>query len=144
MNPNIEFEELKKQLFELGFNEEKINQLLDLALEDAIDIVIADLSENADESVLTQLEELIQTPINTQQEAIDRISQIFVKAYGDMAETKKFEYINQYLRDVIEDAKSIKEQMEKYQAGDPTAVAAVQSNIGDPDAQAIQDFIDGK
>ncbi|HBB64465.1 MAG: hypothetical protein UR34_C0001G0003 [candidate division WS6 bacterium GW2011_GWC1_33_20] len=144
MNPNIEFEELKKQLFELGFNEEKINQLLDLALEDAIDIVIADLSENADESVLTQLEELIQTPINTQQEAIDRISQIFVKAYGDMAETKKFEYINQYLRDVIEDAKSIKEQMEKYQAGDPTAVAAVQSNIGDPDAQAIQDFIDDK
>jgi hypothetical protein len=46
------------------------------------------------------------------------------------------------MKETVEITKKSKDLFDRYQQGDPTAVATIQSNMGDPDVQAIKDHIE--
>jgi len=141
MDYKNEYEQLIQQLRDLGFDEEKLNQLLDLAIDETVDLAVSDLSENLDEQILAEIAEEIQKEIPDKEKAKKVLDMIFQKGYGEKAEQKKYEYMNQYLRETLELAKNSKELMDKYNQGDPTAVASVQANMNNPDTEDIKKYL---
>jgi hypothetical protein len=140
MNTNIE--QKKEELRSLAFTDEKINQLLDLATEEAIDIAVADAGEKLSNEELETLAQEIDKPIKNAQDATERLNAIFQAVYKDQAESKKIELIDNYLQDSIDMTKNMKNLAESYAKGDPRAVANVKSNLNTPEAKKIQSIID--
>ena len=137
MDTAQQIEDVKTQLKEIGFDEGKLNQLMDLAAEEAIDIAMEDLAETASDEILEQLATESEKEIQTQEEAIARINKIFEIAYGVEAEQKKLNAILTYLQGTLEQTKQAKDLLKRYEAGDPTAVAQVKAQEGNPDTQEI-------
>ena len=144
MDPQAEFESLKQELFSLGFDQAKFDELLEIAAQEAVAIAIEDLESIEDEQALEELSTLMNTPVADKTEAEERINKLFSTAYGQEAESKKLALIVNYLKETVEITKGSKDLMARYEAGDPTAVASVQSNMGDPEVQAIQDLVNNK
>jgi phosphoribosylformylglycinamidine (FGAM) synthase PurS component len=138
------FEQLKQQLRDLGFEEEKLNQLLDLAVEEVIDYALNELKLDENAQALEELSNEMTEDINSIEGAKANIDLIFTKLYKEEAVNKKFELLNAYLEETIELTKNAKDLMQRYAAGDPTAIATVQANINDPEAKAIQDKLDNE
>jgi len=132
----MDIEQLKNELRALGFDDEKINGLMDLAAEEALDTAMEDIGNLEDDAVL---EELAQITSNTTMDNASKLNMIFEKAYGANANSKKLELLTNYLRSVIEDTKKAKDLYTRYQAGDPAAVAQIKAQEGNPDVQAIVD-----
>ena len=137
MDTAQQIENTKAQLREVGFDEDRLNQLLDLAAEEAIDIAMEDLAETASDEVLDQLASGSKDEITTPEQAVERINKVFESAYGPNAEQKKLELILAYLQETLEQTKQAKDLLQRYQAGDPTAVAQVKAQEGNPDTQEI-------
>lgn len=144
MNPQEEFESLKQELFSLGFNQPKFDELLELAAQEAVAIALEDLELIEDEQKLEELSTLMNTPVNDKSEAEERINKLFITAYGQEAESKKLALVINYLKETVEITKSSKDLMARYEAGDPTAIASVQSNIDEQEVQAVQDLVNSK
>ncbi len=136
---NNEFEQLKQELMSLGFDKAKFNELLDIATEEAIDKTMEQLSETLTDEELDNITQKLENPLNSRDDAMQRINMLFQKAYGENAENKKYELINDYLKKTLELTKESKDLLQRYQQGDPKAVATVQSHADDPDAKDIQD-----
>lgn len=132
-------ENLKNELKTLGFDDEKINQLLDLAAEDLIEETLDYLAENLDEQTLDTLAQQTGNPVSTLEEAQTKLNMILEKAYGTEAENKKGEFLVNYLETTIEDTKKAKDLYNRYQAGDPSAVATIKAQEGNPDIQQVID-----
>lgn len=132
------FENLKQQLRDLGFTEDKLNQLLDLAVEEVIDYALNELKLDDNEKALEELSNEITVDVNDINTAKANIDLIFSKLYGAQSQSKKFELLNAYLEETIEMAKNAKDLLQRYQAGDPTAIAQVQANMNTPEALEIQ------
>lgn len=139
MDYSTEIENLKNELKTLGFDDDKINQLLDLAAEEFIEEALDYLVENTDDATLEMISQEMEKPITTPEEAQAKLTMLLDKAYGTEAENKKGEILVNYLRTTIEDTKKAKDLYDRYQAGDPGAVAAIKAQEGDPDAQEIMD-----
>ncbi|HNW23157.1 MAG TPA: hypothetical protein PKH06_00095 [Candidatus Dojkabacteria bacterium] len=139
MDYSIEIENLKNELKTLGFDDEKINQLLDLAAEELIEEALDYLAENTDEQTLDTLAQEMEKPVSTTEDAQTRLNMVLEKAYGMQAEEKKGEFLYNYLKTTLEDTKKAKDLYDRYQSGDPSAVAAIKAQEGDPDAQEIID-----
>lgn len=137
MDTAQQIENLKTQLKEVGFDEDKLNQLLDLATEEVIDIAMEDLAETASDEVLEQLASVSENEITTPEQALERINKVFEAAYGPEAEQKKGELIIAYLQETLEQTKQAKDLLKRYQDGDPTAVAQIKAQEGNPDTQEI-------
>jgi hypothetical protein len=138
---NNEFEQLKQELLSLGFDETKFNELLDIATEEAIDITMEKLSQTLSDEELDSITKELERPLNNKNDATQRINMLFQKAYRDNAENKKLELVNNYLRKTVDLTKESKDLLERYQQGDPKAVATVQSHADDPDVKDIQNSI---
>lgn len=132
----MDIEQLKSELRSLGFTEEKLNQLMDLAAQEVLDIALEDLESTADDATLEEMAVMMES--NTE-DTTKKLNMIFEKAYGVNAENKKLELLTAYLKSVIEDTKKAKDLYARYQAGDPAAVATVKAQEGNPDVQAIVD-----
>lgn len=130
------------ELKSLGFEDDKINQLLDLAAEEALDVALNEIDEKLNDQELEELSKQLEKPIQTKEDAEEKLDLIFNKVYGENAENKKLELINKYMRETLEITKKSKDLFDRYQQGDPTAVATIQSNMGDSDVQAIKDHIE--
>lgn len=139
---NTDLQQSIDELKSLGFENDKINQLLDLAAEEALDVALDEIDEKLNDQELEELSKQLEKPIQTKEDAKDKLDLIFNKVYGENAENKKLELINKYMRETIEITKKSKDLFDRYQQGDPTAVATIQSNMGDPDVQAIKDHIE--
>jgi len=137
MDYTNEIENVKNELKAIGFDDEKLNMLMDLAAEEALDIAIDTLGENADESTLEMVAQEMGKQITNQQEAIARLNMIFEKAFGPEAENKKNEALLNYLRTTLEDTKKAKDLYSRYQAGDPAAIATIKAQEGNPDVEQI-------
>lgn len=137
MDTNQQIEDIKNQLRAEGFDEEKLGKLIDLAAEECLDIALQDLENNASDEVLEQLGSEPDTEIQTKEEAMDRVAKVFVAAYGENADQKKLEMMLAYLQDTLEQTKKAKDLLQKYEAGDPSAVAQVKAQEGNPDVQEI-------
>ncbi len=142
MDLNQQIEDIKNQLKAEGFDEEKLNKLMDLATEEVLDLALQDLENNASDEVLEQLGNEPDTEIQTKEEAMDRIAKVFVAAYGENADQKKLEMILSYLQDTLEQTKKAKDLLQKYQAGDPSAVAQVKAQEGNPDVDEVMKYMD--
>jgi DNA-binding transcriptional MerR regulator len=136
MNNNLE--QLMVELKNLGFTQENIEKILNLATEEALDLAIGDL-ENLSDQDLEALANELDKPINSVDDSKIAADHIFTKAYGTEAENKKIEYLTKYLENVIEETKKSKDLLTRYQQGDPTAVATLESNKDNPDVQAVRD-----
>ena len=141
MDYSTEIENLKNELKTLGFDDDKINQLLDLAAEELIEEALDYLAENSDDATLEMISQEMEKPITTPLEAQAKLVMLLEKAYGTEAENKKGEFLFNYLKTTIEDTKRAKDLYDRYQTGDPSAVAAIKAQEGDPDAQEIIDRI---
>ena len=139
MDYSIEIENLKNELKTLEFDDEKINQLLDLAAEELIEEALDYLAENTDEQTLDTLAQEMEKPVSTTEDAQTRLNMVLEKAYGMQAEEKKGEFLYNYLKTTLEDTMKAKDLYDRYQSGDPSAVAAIKAQEGDPDAQEIID-----
>jgi len=139
MDYSIEIQNLKNELKTLGFDDDKINQLLDLAAEDLIEEALDYLAEYTDEETLDTLANEMKKDVSTIQEAQIRLNMIVNKAYGNQAEEKKSEFLYNYLKAVVDDTKKAKDLYDRYQSGDPSAVVAIKAQEGNPDAQQIID-----
>lgn len=135
MDYTAEIENVKNELRSLGFTEDKLNQLLDLATQEALSIALEDLKESSD--TLDDISSLLENTPTTAEDAINQLNMVFQKAYGDNYENKKLELIYQYLKQTAEDTKSAKDLYARYQAGDPSAVAFVKSQENNPDVQDL-------
>ncbi len=132
----MDIEQLKSELRSLGFTEEKLNQLMDLAAQEVLDIALEDLDSTADDATLEQMAQMMES---SSEDATKKLNMIFEKAYGPNAENKKMELLTAYLNSVIEDTQKAKDLYARYQAGDPAAVAQIKAQEGNPDVQAIVD-----
>ncbi len=139
---NTDLQQSIDELKSLGFENDKINQLLDLAAEEALDVALNEIDEKLNDQELEELSKQLEKPIQTKEDAKEKLDLIFIKVYGENAENKKLELINKYMRETIEITKKSKDLFDRYQQGDPTAVATIQSNMGDPDVQSIKDHIE--
>lgn len=134
----MDIEQLKSELRSLGFTEEKLDQLMDLAAQEVLEIALEDLGTTADDATLEQMAQMMESP---SEDAAKKLNMIFEKAYGPNAENKKLELLTTYLKEVIEDTKKAKDLYTRYQAGDPTAIATVKAQEGNPDVQKIADMM---
>jgi len=141
MDYTTEIENIKNELKAIGFNEEKLNQLIDLAAEELLQEAIDTLGETADDATLETVAQEMNKQITTQEEAQARIDMVFQKAYGMEAENKKNEFLLNYLKATLEDTKKAKDLYNRYQAGDPSAVATVKAQEGNPDVQKVVDMM---
>jgi phosphoglycolate phosphatase-like HAD superfamily hydrolase len=141
MDTKQQIEEVKTQLKAEGFDDNKLNQLLDLAAEDALDTALQDLGNNAPDEIIEQLSKEPDTEIQTQEEAMSRIEKVFATAYGENAEQKKLELILSYLQETLEQTKQAKDLYDRYQAGDPTAVAQVKAQENNPDVDEVVKYM---
>jgi hypothetical protein len=139
MDYSTEIENLKNELRALGLDDDKLNQLLDLVAEELLDEAIDYIGENSDEQTLEMISQEMEKPVNSPEEAQTRLNMVIEKAYGMEAENRKGEFFVNYLKSFIEDTKKAKDLYDRYQSGDPTAVAAIKAQEGDPDAQEIID-----
>ena len=141
MDYETQLQNAKQKLLELGFTEEKYNELMELAAEEIMDVALADLQEK-DITILEELEKnLIEQP-TTIEEANRNIQLIFTSAYGEKAEDTKQKMLLEYLNMTIQETVAAKDLLERYQAGDPTAIAAIEANKDNPDAQELAKYIE--
>ena len=139
---NTELEQYINELKSFGFKDDEINQLLDLAAEEALDTALSEIDEKLNDQQLEELSKQLEKPIQTKEDAKEKLDLIFTKVYGENAETKKVELITKYMKETVEITKKSKDLIDRYQQGDPTAIATIESNMGDPDVQAIKDHIE--
>lgn len=132
-----QIEEIKQKLFSVGFTEEKYNELLQLASEEIMEEALNELQDK-DVAILESLESnLIEEP-KTLEDANRNIQLIFSTAYGNQAEQTRQRMILEYLNDTLQQTIATKDLLQRYQAGDPTAVASIESNKNNPE---VQEFI---
>lgn len=136
MDYQKEIEEVKKKLFELGFSEEKYNQLLEMAAQEALHKATEQLQEKGDLETLQ--EKLIENP-STKEEAIQNVNLIFNTAYGEKSEDMQNTLVLEYLKETAEVTEKSKDLVKRYAQGDPTAVAQIDSNKDNPELEEILD-----
>lgn len=134
MDYTVEIEKIKNELMSLGFTEKKYNELTELAAEEVLDIALLDLQKK-DENTFNTLDQNLKENISSKEEAENNIQEIFKAAYGEEAENTKVKLVYEYLQGALEQAKNTKDLLQKYQAGDPTAVATINTNKDNPDIQ---------
>ena len=137
----MDIEQIKNELRTLGFTEEKLNQLVELAAEEALHTAIEDLQATASDSTLEELAKTLENPPISKEDASSKLDSIFEGAYGLNAENKKEELVLNYLRQTIEDTKKTKDLYNRYQSGDPVAIATIKAQEGNPDVKEILDLM---
>lgn len=136
-----ELEQVQNELRTLGFTEDKLNQLMDLAAEEALYQALEELKNTANDGALEELANMFENQAVDQTEAARRLNLIFEKAYGADADIKKQQLVLSYLKQTLEDTKKAKDLYDRYQAGDPTAVATIKAQEGNPDVKKVQDLM---
>ncbi len=76
------------------------------------------------------------------EEANQNLQKIFTAAYGEQAEQMKQKMLLEYLNHVVTETTTTKDLLTRYQAGDPTAVAAIESNKNNPEVQEFVQYME--
>jgi hypothetical protein len=131
-----QIEETKNKLKDNGFTEEDISKLTALAINNAVDIALNDLQDKDPEIIAQLNQDLSQTQATTEN-AMQKLNTIFNQVYGVEANTKKQELVLNYLQESLEHLDKVKDLLNRYKAGDPSAIAAISAQEGNPDVQNI-------
>ena len=136
----MDIEQIKDELRSAGFTENKLNELLELASQEAVATAL-DVLKDSEEETLDEISAQVQNPPMNEDDALKQLNLIFQKAYGDNYEAKRLELIAQYLQQTLEETKAAQDLLTRYQAGDPTAVATIKAQEGNPDVQKLVDMM---
>ena len=136
MDYTQQIEAAKQELLSLGFTEEKYNKLLELALEELVDNALNELQEK-DMEALQNLESKLIPDVTSLDEANKNLDLILSVAYGEKAFETKQKMLADYLNLTIEETKSVKDLLQRYQAGDPTAIAAIEAQKDNPELEEL-------
>jgi len=136
----MDIEQIKNELRSAGFTENKLNELLELASQEAVATAL-DVLKDSEEETLDEISAQVQNPPMNEDDALKQLNLIFQKAYGDNYEAKRLELIAQYLQQTLEETKAAQDLLTRYQAGDPTAVATIKAQEGNPDVQKLVDMM---
>ena len=140
MDYKQQIEEAKKELLSLGFTEEKYNKLLEWALEELVDNALNELQEK-DMEALQDLESKLIPDVTSIDEANKNLDLILSVAYGEKAFETKQKMLADYLSLTIEETKSVKDLLQRYQAGDPTAIAAIEAQKDNPELEELIKYL---
>lgn len=138
MENNTEYNDLLDQLRQLGFDENRINKVLDLALEEMFDTAMEDLEISENISNIDKIKEISQKPLVNPTDGIERMNEIFTIIYGEESEKKRYDFLVQYLKNIIDITKKAKEVMNKYNMGDPDTIQQVNNKLN---TQEVQDIL---
>lgn len=140
MDNTQQIEAAKQELLALGFTEEKYNKLIELALEEMVDNALNELQE-IDLEGLQQLESQLIPEVKSLEEAEKNLELIFSAAYGEKANETKQQMLLDYLFMTIEETKAAKDLLQRYQAGDPTAIAAIEAQKDNPELEELMEYL---
>ena len=140
MDYTQQIEAAKQELLSLGFTEEKYNKLLELALEELVDNALNELQEK-DMEALQNLESKLIPDVTSLDEANKNLDLILSVAYGEKAFETKQKMLADYLNLTIEETKSVKDLLQRYQAGDPTAIAAIEAQKDNPELEELIKYL---
>lgn len=134
-----EITNLIEELKNLGFNKEQVEELMKVAEQEIIDLVIDDFSLNAEPKVLDEYLEKFTNAKNSPSELTNLLNEIIAIQYGqENIQKRKEQLLKGYLRDIISTIKQTKELFEKYKQGDAEAVKFVEEAKKNP---AIMEFV---
>ncbi len=140
MDNTQQIEAAKQELLSLGFTEEKYNKLIELALEEMVDNALNELQE-IDLEGLEKLESQLIPEVKSLEEAEKNLELIFSAAYGEKANETKQQMLLDYLFMTIEETKAAKDLLQRYQAGDPTAIAAIEAQKDNPELEELMEYL---
>lgn len=140
MDNTQQIEAAKQELLSLGFTEEKYNKLIELALEEMVDNALNELQE-IDLEGLQKLESQLIPEVKSLEEAEKNLELIFSAAYGEKANETKQQMLLDYLFMTIEETKAAKDLLQRYQAGDPTAIAAIEAQKDNPELEELMEYL---
>jgi hypothetical protein len=133
----------KDRLKSLGLNDEKVQEVLDLATQEVADSIMVDFAPVASDEEATEFESRIQNS-KSGDHFITIIEEMAVKAYGDEAENKISTLYSEFLNPLIDAGSSFEETYKKYTAGDPDTVKAVGDKLGTEEADQFNQVISGQ
>lgn len=136
MDYNIEIEKIKQELITLGFTQEKIEELLKLALEEITDIALVEIRDK-DITAIEEVGNTLSSTTSSPEEVVNNIATLLKTAYGENSEEARGKLMYEYLLSTLDEARKAKDLVNRYQAGDPTAVATINANKDDPEVQEI-------
>ncbi len=137
MDYTEQLEQLKKGFLEIGLTEETFEKLQSLALEESLDRAMGEMPDEYMNN--EEMKELAEKEIKSEEDFRNLYETVFTKIYGEeQGKIKSIEFIIEYLKESLEIAKQSKDLAERYQAGDPAAIATVQANIDNPDVKEIE------
>jgi len=140
MDNTQQIEAAKQELLSLGFTEEKYNKLIELALEEMVDNALNELQE-IDLEGLEKLESQLIPEVKSLEEAEKNLELIFSAAYKEKANETKQQMLLDYLFMTIEETKAAKDLLQRYQAGDPTAIAAIEAQKDNPEIEELMEVL---
>jgi hypothetical protein len=132
--------QILENLKTLGFDQEKIDGTMKLLYEDLQDEMFADFTDKASDEEVTEYEERMKNAKSVEHMGTI-IKELAAKVYGDQSETTLQQKLVEKLQQVEEMTKKMKENFDKYQAGDPATVQAVNEAANTEDAQDIADVL---
>jgi hypothetical protein len=141
MDIRQQIEGVKQDLLSEGLMEEKINELEGLAAEEAIEQALQDLQEK-DIATIEALEQSLVMQPKSLEEAGKNIQLIFDTAYGEQSETMRQQMLYTYLSNVLANIRNSKDLLARYQAGDPTAIAVIESNKNNPEVEELLQYME--
>ncbi len=136
-------ENLIQELRNLNFNQEQIDQIMQIGEEEIVDIVLEDFAFNApEEKVQEYAQKLSEFKGNPEKFAIT-FNEIMAIHYGpENIENKKQELLTEYLQNIVNLTKETKAVQEKYSQGDPETIKAVEEAKNSPIVQNMAKKID--
>ncbi|HHX99115.1 TPA: hypothetical protein GX533_00285 [Candidatus Dojkabacteria bacterium] len=141
MDIRQQIEGVKQDLLSEGLMKEKLNELEGLAAEEAIEQALQDLQEK-DIATIEALEQSLVMQPKSLEEAEKNIQLIFDTAYGEQSETMRQQMLYTYLSNVLANIRNSKDLLARYQAGDPTAIAVIESNKNNPEVEELLQYME--
>ena len=105
-----------------------------------MDNALNELQEK-DMEALQNLESKLIPDVTSLDEANKNLDLILSVAYGEKAFETKQKMLADYLNLTIEETKSVKDLLQRYQAGDPTAIAAIEAQKDNPELEELIKYL---
>ena len=132
-------ESLIKEMKDLGFSKEKVEEVISIAEKEIVDVIIEDFALNADENIVQEYTQKFENAQKDSKKLQELLHEIMAHQYGqENIVKKKEELLSEYLQKVIELTKETKELQQKYSQGDSDAVQTVEEAKNSP---ILQDFV---
>jgi hypothetical protein len=132
--------QILENLKTLGFDQTKIDGTMRLLYEEVQDEMFVDFADKAADEEVTEYEERMKNAKSVEHMQTI-IKELAAKIYGDQAEATLQQKLVEKLQQVEEMTKKMKENFDKYQAGDPATVQAVNEAANTQDAQDLADTL---